>query len=155
MRLRMLVLAVVGCGGNNNGSADAAHDTPPVPATINVAGVASERGLGGTTPVAGVVVGAYRNSDPNNAVAMATTDSNGNYGLVITTNGQPLDGYLKAAKSSYVDTYLYPPAPLYADFTMASLNMLTSGTLGTLYTLASTGQTAGLGTIALEVMDTQ
>src|SRR2546422_816901 len=92
-----LCVLVVGCGGSSGKTPDATN----VPATITVTGTAAAPGLGGSTPAPGVAVGAFRNSDENTAVAMATTDGSGNYTLTITTNGQPLDGFVKATKSGY------------------------------------------------------
>lgn len=85
---------------------------------------------------------------------MTTTDAQGNYSLVVPTNGKPVDGFVKATKSGYMDTYLYAPAPLTADFSMASINMLTPNTFGLLSgTLCGVSQ-ATMGTIAVEVIDT-
>jgi len=120
---------------------------------ITISGTASSRGIGSTTPVPGLTVAAYKSSDMSTVIVMTTTDANGNYSLVVPTNGAPLDGYLKATGSGYVDTYLYPPAPLTADFSDASVNMLTSSTYSLVFTLSQVTQTPGTGLIALEVMD--
>jgi len=130
-------------------------DAPTVAATINISGTASERGVGSTTPVAGLTVAAYSSAAPSIVVTMTTTDGNGNYTLAIPTMGKPVDGFLKATKSGYLDTYLYPPAPLTADFTMASLNMLTPGNFDLLAgTLCGVTADNAKGTVALEVIDT-
>ena len=151
--LSLCVVAACG-GGGSGGGADAAHDSTPVPTTITISGVASERSLGGTTLVAGLAVAAYKSSDETTAVAMATTDAMGKYTLTITTNGQPLDGFVKATKSIYMDTYLYAPAPLTADFTKGSINMLTPSNFNLLQgTLCNANQTSAMGTIAVIAMD--
>src|SRR5262249_21468741 len=78
----------------------------------------------------------------------------GNFSLVIPTMGAPIDGFIKATKTGYVDTYLYPPAPLIADFNMASVNMLTPSNFGLLSgTLCRATQDAAKGTIAVLVED--
>lgn len=120
---------------------------------VTVSGNASSRGISGATPEAGVVIAAYKITDENTVVAMTTTDASGNYSLSIPTGGVALDGYLKATKASFVDTYLYPPAPLAADFGMASINLLTPGNYDIVYTLTQVTQTQGTGIIGMLVVD--
>jgi len=120
---------------------------------VTVSGTASSVGISGKMPEMGVTVAAYANTDENTVVAMTTTDASGNYSLVITTNGQALDGYLKATKANFKETYLYPPDPLSADFAGASINMVTSGTYGALYSFSQVSQMAGMATIAMIVSD--
>ncbi len=120
---------------------------------ITISGTATEHTLTGTSPVGGATVAAYSNAAPTTVVTMTTTDNSGNYSLTIPTMGKPVDGFVKASKSGYVDTYLYAPAPLTMDFTMASVNMLTTGNFGTLFTLCGVSQDPSMGTIAVEVMD--
>jgi hypothetical protein len=156
----VFVLAACGGKGSNNKQPDGPPpqmDAPPmVPAMITISGTASAPGLGAPTPVQGAVVAAYKTGTTTSPIAMATTDANGNYSITITTNGMVVDGYLKATKATYVDTYLYPPRPLAMDFSKGSINMLTSGMNGTfqlLSTLAQGNQMPGNGLIALEVFD--
>lgn len=100
------------------------------------------------------MIGAYRNSDANTAVATATSDASGNYTLTITTNGTPLDGYLKATLTGYIDTYLYPPKPLVADFSSASIYMITPQTRDALSgALCRSMQEVGKGAVAVLVED--
>ena len=141
-----------------NQQVDASVDAPPAPATITISGTASAPGLGGTTMVAGVTVGAYRNSDPTTPVATATTNAQGAFTMTITTGGVAPDGYLKGTKTGYADTYLYPEAAITMDFTGVPLNMLTAhgtqnSTWDTLNVIAQGSQTVGNGIIALEVLD--
>ncbi len=124
-----------------------------VPATIKISGVASSRSVGGTTLEKDVVVAAYRSSDEATAVAMATTDATGKYEITITTNGDPLDGFLKATKAGFVTTYLYPTAPIVADFPDAAVNLVTQNTFDTISNLAGGAQMPGKGFIALIVED--
>jgi len=158
MRTTLLLCCfVLGCGGGGGddgggGSADAA---PQVPATITIMGVAAEKSATGTTPKANVMVGAYRNSDPNTPVVTAMSDASGNYTLAIPTNGMPIDGYVKATLTGLIDTYLYPPRPLVADFSGASIFMITTGTRDALSgALCGNAQMDSNGAVAVLVEDT-
>ena len=120
---------------------------------ITISGVVSERNTTTTTPTAGVVVTAYKASD-DSVVAMATSDAMGKYSITVTTNGSALDGYLKATHTGDLDTYLYPPAPVSADFAGASVNLITSGTFDLVAnTLCAGNQMATNGAMAVEVID--
>jgi hypothetical protein len=148
-------LLLVACGGGSSGTTktdgspvdmgsggsgvDASVDAKvymdahiSVPAMITISGIATQQAQSGSMPAADVLIGAYRSSNPSTAVATATSDAQGKFMMTITTNGAPLDGYLKATKNGNVDTYLYPPAPLVADFTNASVNELDTGTFSLL-----------------------
>ncbi len=114
---------------------------------ITITGQAAEVSTSGSIPLAGVAVSAYRNGNDSTTVAMATTDASGNYTLTITTNGQALDGYIKASLTDYVDTYLYPPFALSENFDGASLKMIKPGTVGLLHGACGAGvvdETKGL-----------
>jgi hypothetical protein len=150
---RVVLCFAAACGGGGGGGGSGGADASNVPATITISGTASERGITGTSPVAGVTVGAYQNADTNTAVATTTTDASGNYTLAINTNGQPLDGFVLATMTGYVDTYLYPPAPLTADFSKAAINLVTPSSYGLIFTLTQVSQMSGTGLVALEVMD--
>ena len=147
----LLLAFVAACGGDGGGGgADASN----VPATITVSGMATKRENTSSSAAAGVMVSAFQTADPNTAVANATTDASGNYSMMITTNGKALDGYLKATLATFLDTYLYAPKPLDADFSSASINMINSGTLGLLSgTLCGNAQDAAKGVIAVLVVD--
>lgn len=147
--LGWLCIFVVGCGSSGGGKTP---DASNVPATITLSGTASDAQSG--SALASVAVGAFKSSDETNAVMTATTDASGNFTMTITTNGQALDGYIQGTKSGYVDTYLYPPTPVSANYTGATVLMVTPGTFGLLYTVAQVGgQTPGDGSIALKVED--
>jgi len=135
MRLASLLVAFCGaCGGGGGDDDDATADAPNVPATIMISGTASSIGVGGSTPEAGVLVEAFANAADTTVITMAMTDAQGNYTLTVTTNGKPLDGFLKATRGSdFVDTYLYPPFALATDFAGASMNLVSSGTFDALY----------------------
>jgi hypothetical protein len=149
----ILCLFALGCGDDGGGGGGQMDAPPNVPATITVSGIATERSTS-STPRMGVMIGAYRNSDPNTPVATATTDAAGMYTLTITTNGMPLDGYVKATYTGLLDTYLYPPKPLIADFDGASIFMVSSSTLGLLSNLlCRNDQDLAKGLVAVLVTD--
>jgi len=116
-----------------------------------VTGTAKSAPGGGA--LAGVAIGAYQNSNENTAVATATTDQAGNYTLDITTNGVALDGYIKATLATYLDTYLYAPAPLVADYAGASMNLVTESTVQTLSNLCGSPITEANGAVGMEAVD--
>lgn len=121
---------------------------------ITVSGTATKREGTSANPAAGVMVNAYKNSDPNTSMANATTDAAGMYSIVITTGGVAVDGFLKAQLSGFLDTYLYPPKALDADFNSASLNMVNQSTLDLLSgTLCGLTQDGAKGLVAVLVVD--
>ena len=99
-----------------------------------------------------MTVAAYKSSDETTAVATTMTDAQGNFSLTVPTNGAALDGFLKATKSGNVNTYLYPPAPLTADFSNAPIIELASGTYSGLTTFI--GGNAPGDVIGVEAVDT-
>jgi len=147
----ILCLFALGCGDDGGGSNP---DASTAPAMITVSGTATKREGTSSNPAAGVVVNGYKNSDPNTSLVMATTDAAGMYSLVIPTGGVALDGYLKATLTGFLDTYLYPPKPLDADFASASLNMVNQSTLDLLSgTLCGMAQDGAKGLVAVLVVD--
>jgi len=148
----LLLTSVVACGGDG-GNTTPVDAAPMVPAHIMVTGTAKSVGAAGSTPLAGVTIGAYQNTDETTAVATATTDQSGNYTLDVTTNGMALDGFIKASITSYLDTYLYAPAPLVADYAGASMNLVTESTLGTLSTLCGHGIGTNAGAVGVEAVN--
>lgn len=140
--------------GSTGGDAKVFLDAPVmVPQTIMISGVTTERGLGGTTNVAGVTMAAFASSNEATALATAMSDAQGKYTLTVMTNGAPLDGFLKGTKNGYVDIYMYPTEPFTASTMEASLNMITPGNRDYLNNLAGGGQMAGKGLIGLQVRD--
>ncbi len=104
--------------------------------------------------LAGVTVGAYQNANDSTAIATGTTDTSGNFTIQVMTNGVALDGFLKASLSGYLDTYLYPPSPITADYSGASMNLINESTLETLSgSFCHHGITNANGVIAVEVVD--
>jgi hypothetical protein len=149
-----LLVSAAACGSSNNTKpVDAA---PTVPAHITITGTAKATGTS-STPLAGVAVTAYQAADENTAVATATSDSNGAFSLDVTTNGMPLDGYIKGTISGYLDLYLYPPAAITADYAGAAINMVNESTIELLSNLcgdaiSATGANAK-GAMGVEVAD--
>jgi hypothetical protein len=149
MRRIALVALFAACGGDSN-----KPDAPPAAAMITISGTATARDASGSTPLAGVTIGAYSNTDENTPVTTATTDAQGNFTLTVMTGGTALDGYLKATIASYMDTYLYPPTALGGDFSGATVVMLKPDTFDLLAnTLCGANQMTTNGAIAAEVED--
>jgi hypothetical protein len=157
---------VAGCGndGKDKGNTDASvnngpdakqfQDAPPtMNAMITVSGTATTRDQNGATPAPGVTISAFRNSNEATAIATTTTDAQGNFSLTVQTNGEALDGFLKAEKTGLKITYLYPPYPLMMDYAMAPVIMVTPSTYDTLSTIAQANQQPGKAVVALVVTD--
>jgi hypothetical protein len=156
----LLALLVAACGNDNPdgkqpdaGIDGLSVDTPTANATVTITGKATEQTTSGSTNLQGVVIKAFRSSDETTPVAMTTTDASGNYSITLTTGGVALDGYLSASKAGLLDTYLYPPYPVFEDFAGASVIMVTMDTWDALSTLGGGNQQAGNGLIALIVTD--
>src|SRR5580692_1859370 len=107
--------------GSGSGSATA-------PSTITISGSAVAPGLTGDTAVVGATIAAYPSTDPigsGSAVASTTTGADGVYSLTVPTGGVALDGFVLATDgSNYIPTYLWPPAPLAADYAGANIKLL-------------------------------
>lgn len=140
---------LLGCGDDGMGNIDA----PTVPPMIMITGTATKRELLTTSPAAGATIGAYKTGSDATPVVTATTDAMGNYTLVVPTNGQPLDGYLKSTLAGFVDTYLYPPRVLTADFAGASMNILNQNTIDALNSFCQMSQDGTKGRVGLLVAD--
>jgi hypothetical protein len=156
------LLGLAACGGDVKVNPDADRpgedadvqiDGPPAPPMITITGQAVSRGIGGAQPVADAMIAGYRNRDETTPIsAPVMTDAQGNFTMVIDTRGEALDGFIKATKAGFKETYLYPAAPIAAD-TTAPVNMVSENLYGTLSTLAQGNQQAGNGLIALVVVD--
>lgn len=164
-RLCVVMCLLAACGSSGGGKtgddddgpmpdAKVFADAPPiVPQTFTISGTTTERGLSGTTAVAGVTIAAFASSNESTPVAMATSDAQGAFSISVTTMGMPLDGFLLATKSGYVDLYMYPTGAFTGNYTDADLNMITPGNMDFLNSLASGNQMAGKGLIGLAVLD--
>lgn len=144
-----LLATLAACGGDSKKTPDA----PMAPAMITISGTASEITATGRTPKQGVAVTAFKVSD-DSMIATTTTDAQGNFTITAPTNGSAVDGYVKATLSGLKDTYLYPPAPLTADFSGATVLMLSPTTQGLANQLAgAAAPDATKGWIGVLVVD--
>lgn len=154
MRFNMAALALVlvcGCGDDGGGGSP---DAPPsAPATITISGTATKRSGLTESPAEGAMIAAYKNSDPNTAIAMTTADAAGMYTLTVETGGVAVDGYIKAKLADFLDLYLYPPKPLTADFAGASLNIIDQQTVDAMYAFCQHTQDPAMTQIAVIVAD--
>ena len=131
-------------------------DAPPtVPPQLVISGTTTERGLSGTTAVAGVTVAIYKTGSESSSLASTMSDAQGNFSLMVPTNGMPVDGYLLATKASYVDLYMYPTGAFIANSESNDINMITPSNKDFLSSLAGGNQMAGKGLIGLAVVDGQ
>ena len=148
-----------GGGGENNGidaplpDAKVFMDAPPVVSgQYTLSGKTTERGLGGETAVAQVVIELYSNANESTPMKMTTTNAAGEYSMTVMSNG-PIDGYIKATKSGYIDIFMYPAKPIDANLTDSNINMITPGNKDFLNSLAGGNQMAGMGLIGVRVQD--
>jgi hypothetical protein len=176
---------VAGCAGNvdNLGGGDGGHaDAPPgtadagppdafvpvpdagpytclgqplpttAPNPISVSGNTFTLTLGGTQALAGTPVALFVGAS---MIASASANGSGAFTMNVPTNGAPVDGFLRAQSGGYLDTYLYPPAPLAESTTAAQMLLLDSSTFGTLQSLAGVTQQSGKGFVIVLVLDCQ
>jgi hypothetical protein len=156
----LLVVAACGGGGskndgNNDSTTDSMNmiDAPPAPLMITLSGTATSRGLGGTTPVDGATIAAYADADENTALATTTTNAQGQFTLTIMTTGTAVTGFLKATKSTFKTSYLYPPTAIAADLAMIPMNMLTTQNYDTFTgALANANQDPAKGVVAMIIL---
>jgi hypothetical protein len=150
------VVLVAACSGSNgttpiDGHSGGSDSASTVPAMITISGQALQQDQSGETPVAGVAISAFASSNESAPLASTTTDASGNYTLMIATQGQPIDGYIKATMSGLVDTYVYPPVPMAKDQTNAVASMITTSNYNAL--VGFEGASASNGMIILVVLD--
>ncbi len=120
---------------------------------VTVSGNATEQAVNGAGALGGVLIEAFRNSDEATPIATTTTDGFGDFSLTIATNGESIDGFLKASRTGFKETYLYPPYPLMADFDQATVIMIKPGSYDALSTIAQGNQQEGMGLIGCVVTD--
>lgn len=152
MKKLLCLLALAACGGGGGNSDGMTADAPIAPMMVTISGTATSRGIGGSTPESGVTVAAYANADENTPLAMATTDASGNFTLAITTTGTAIAGHLKATKTGFTTSYLYPPTAISGDLMMVPMNMLTTGNFMNLHSIAQVSRTPGTGVIGMLVV---
>jgi len=144
-----LLVLLVACGGDDGGGADAATAA----STITVSGTAKAQSTS-SMPLEGVTIAAYKRGNDTTPVATTTNDASGNYTPTDETGSVPVEGDVKATIASYLDTYLYPPAALSADFAGASIFLVTQGTVDLLSNLlCNSPQMTSNGVVATLVID--
>lgn len=147
-----VAIALAACGDDGGSSTIDATPGPDAQASVVVSGIAQTVSGTSTVALAGATIEAF---DSAGGAALATTTSaaDGTYSLTLSTGGMPLDGYLKGTSATRLDTYLYPPRPLAADRTGATMLLITQGTLDLLGTLGGTSQDPAKGFVGLIVQD--
>lgn len=118
------------------------------PASITVSGTVSDFISG---PLAGAKVLAFKTGTAA-AIDSATTDAGGAFSMSVSTGGTPLDGYLKATNTGYMDTYAFPSAPLPANAAI-TVPMVTSTEFNLLATQAGATPVAGNGSLGIRPVD--
>lgn len=148
-------LLVAACGKDNGSNPDTGPyaclgDPLPTtaPATITVTGTVTQ-GVISPAASADAAVTAYRTGNTT-PLATTTTAANGTFSLTISTGGTPVDGYLQIAKSGYITTFAYPPAPLAANATESAI-IVTSTEFNGLSQSAGVTQDGAKGFIAVVV----
>ena len=79
-------------------------------------------------------------------------DGSGNFALSIATNGAPVNVYLEAFGSAFMETFAWPPGPLSADDTGVTVEMTTTTTLASFANLCGASQDASHGTVIVEAI---
>jgi hypothetical protein len=122
-------------------------------ATVTVSGTV-ETIVGQTpTPVEGATVQAFK---AGNATVLDTETSaaDGTFTTAaLTTNGVPLDGYLRASKAASRTTYLYPPNKLAANLVGAPLPLLSDTTFAALSGFLGAQDDVNDGVLLLAITD--
>lgn len=124
----------------------------PVVDTITVSGQAVAITMGGQEALADVTVQAYDADDQAIDGALDTSDAQGDWSITADVGNEPLDAYMRGNLDGYLDTYLFPPTPLYEDLTGASVIMLTPQTLQ-LLGLLGLSQDNDKGVVLVVVLD--
>ena len=155
MKATIVVMAIAACGSTAKQSSDAAGtgtDAAIVAASVTISGTATSHGLAADKPITGATITIYRAAD-DDALLDTITAADGTFTLTVPTHGQALDVYLRATDPTYVDSFLYPTAPLIADFSSVPVYMMTGAAFNSLSTLAQGNQQNSNGLIAVVVED--
>jgi len=148
-----LAVVVAGCSKSSTAPdpAYACADTPfptTADAMITVSGTVADFLAGALDSV---TVRAFKTGSAT-AIDSAMTDAQGHFSMTVATGGTPLDGYVHASKTGYIDTYAYPSAPLPASATL-TVPMVTAGELSILANQAGVTPTAGKASLGLLPVD--
>jgi len=159
LRAIPVALIVAACGGSDSNGPAAGFEClgqalpTTAPAAINISGRITAN-FTSPSPVPHAYVYAFRRGDSTH-LAGDTTDTVGNYSLMITTGGTPVDGYITVSDSNkQLDTFAYPAVPLAGDFTENVL-MVSSTEFGILAASAGITPVAGDGFIGMVVRNCQ
>lgn len=102
------------------------------PPEVTFSGFAVETTVGPPTPQEGVLIEIFAADDETTPAGSTTTDANGQWSVTVETGGVAFDGFVRASKAGLIDTYVYPSAPLVADFENVAVNQVTLATFDTL-----------------------
>ncbi len=148
-----LALSLAACGGDDGGGGTIdAPVGPDAQGMVAVSGIAQTVSGTSTVPLANALIEAF-DSAGGGVLAMTMSATDGTYSVTMPTSGAPLDGYLKGTSAGRIDTYLYPPRPLAADRTGATMLIINQATLNLLGTLGGTSQMATKGFVGVLVID--
>ncbi len=127
-----------GGGGGGDGGGGGGGDGSTGPLTLTLSGIASDIGLSGSSPLPGVTLTAYSQTD-DSMLGTATSAADGSFAITVTS-ATAVNGYLKATYgTSYKTTYLYPPYPLSADYANVPVFVLSKST----YDIVNSGVVLG------------
>jgi hypothetical protein len=170
-----LLVPLVACSGSPSAPDAPPIDAPPpdagdpfgclgkplpvtAPAMITISGVAEEITANGSKALVDTNVKGY-DAGNTELASTKTAGTTAAYSLSVATGGAPLDGYVVgtheqgSAPTPYLDTYLYPPAPLAVDTGKARIVMFSKGIFDLAAGLATVNQAAGKGFLAIVVSD--
>ena len=147
-------ILIAACSKSSTAPKDTAYEClgqaypTTAPGSITVSGTVSDFLSG---PLSGAKVFAFKTGTAT-AIDSATTDAGGAFGMSVLTGGTPLDGYLKASATGYIDTYAYPSAPLPAS-AVITVPMVTSSEFNILAGQAKVTPVAGKGALGIRPVD--
>ncbi len=107
-------------------------------------------------PLAGVTVTGHLVADDSEIATADPTATDGTFSISVTTNGLPVDGYVKLinpADTTYLETRIYPPAPLVQDLAGNRGMMFNDGLLSVLANFGLTHDQSTKGIVGILVLD--
>ncbi|HUH05486.1 MAG TPA: hypothetical protein VML75_26000 [Kofleriaceae bacterium] len=131
----------------------------PIPTTgiadpLTITGNAYNPGiLTPDTPINGATIEGFDRGDEITAIVTTTSDASGDFTASLTTNGEPVDSYLRSTAASYWTTYLYPPTPVFMNLTGVTVVMVTDAQFSTLTSFVPVTQDQDLGWVSMVVLD--
>lgn len=121
--------------------------TPPT----MLSGVVQEAGFAGTTTMTGEAhVSAHLAA--TNAV-LFEGDFTGAFSFTDADSTTPIDAYLKATRGTYIDTYVYPPYPIFESLANTPIIMIKSSLLPLLSGLTGVDQDSANGILIVAIND--